>query len=289
MSWPCPLDDLPGTGPHRLARGQRKPPLPDGQRRPKGPAAGSVAPGRATSPAALPGGQGSGACRAAGPPARRAASWPSTPGLRAWVQKQLADGVSPEQIAGRLPLEFPDDESHADQSRGDLPGPRRARSRRAARELTRSCAPDGRCASPAGARRPPGADQGQGHDQRATEPRSRTGGARPLGGRPIKGRNGLSSVRHSGRADHPVRAAAAPARRRWCRGRPRRHHRHTNHCRGAAPHPDLGPGHRAGPPRRDHHRRRTCRSTSRRPALPGSEAPTRTPTASCASTWPKGS
>ena len=95
---------------NRLVRGQRKPPLPDGQRRPKGPAAGSVAPdGRRRRPH----------YRAAKAQARaeRQARRPKSSKLaehlrlRAWVQKQLADGVSPEQIAGRLPLEFPDDES----------------------------------------------------------------------------------------------------------------------------------------------------------------------------------
>jgi transposase, IS30 family len=95
---------------NRLARGQRKPPLPDGQRRPKGPAAGTVAPdGRRRRPhyrAAKA--QARAERQARRPKSRKLAEHPR---LRIWVQKQLADGVSPEQIAGRLPLEFPDDES----------------------------------------------------------------------------------------------------------------------------------------------------------------------------------
>ena len=58
-------------------------------------------------------------------------------------------------------------------------------------------------------------------------------------------------------------------------------------ARPAAPHPDLGPGHRDGQPRPDRRRHRPGRSTSATPTRPGSAAATRTPTGCCASTSPK--
>ena len=118
---------------------------------------------------------------------------------------------SPEQIASRLPADFPDDESmrvsHEAiyqalyiQGRGAL----RA-------SWSPACAPAGRC----GCRAPgPAAPRRHGHsrgdDQRAARRSWRPGRPRSLGGRPDHRPEQLRD-RHAGRADHPVHDAAAPA------------------------------------------------------------------------------
>jgi IS30 family transposase len=84
------------------------PPLPDGKRRPMGPAPGSQGPGRR--PRSL--------YRAGWAQARaeqrgrrpKTAKLVEHPPLRDWVQERLAEQWSPEQIARRLPEAFPDDE-----------------------------------------------------------------------------------------------------------------------------------------------------------------------------------
>ena len=58
-------------------------------------------------------------------------------------------------------------------------------------------------------------------------------------------------------------------------------------ARAAAPLADLGPGRGDGPARPAAHRHRPRRSTSATRTAPGSAAPTRTPTACCASTSPR--
>ena len=88
--------------------------------------------------------------------------------------------------------------------------------------------------------------------------------------------------------DHPVRDAAAPARRTHRRHRPGGDGRQDGRpARPAAPDPDLGPGHRDGQPRPDRRRHRAGRSTSATRTRPGNAAPTRTPTDCCASTSPR--
>src|SRR5215212_5183641 len=94
---------------NRLVGYPHQPPLPGGVKRRPGPSSGSQGPGRrprvryrsATA-------QSQAEARARRPKTSRLAVHPA---LRAWVQEQLADGCSPEQIAGRLRLAFPDDES----------------------------------------------------------------------------------------------------------------------------------------------------------------------------------
>jgi transposase, IS30 family len=89
---------------NRLPRGRRKPPLPDGRRRRPGPV-----PGQRSRPHY----RAAKAQQRAEEMSRRPKTTKLTenPRLLSWVQKWLKDGLSPEQIAGRLPLEFPDDES----------------------------------------------------------------------------------------------------------------------------------------------------------------------------------
>ncbi len=96
---------------NRLARGQRKPPLPEGQRRPPGPLPGSVGPGghrrRAHYRAAKAQARAERQARRPKP-----AKLAQHPVLRDWVADKLENlQWSPEQIARRLRLEFPDDES----------------------------------------------------------------------------------------------------------------------------------------------------------------------------------
>jgi IS30 family transposase len=96
---------------NELARGQRKPPLPDGQRRPPGPVPGSVRPdGQRRRPHY----RAAKAQDRAEQQARRPkpAKLVLHPALRNWVADKLEHlQWSPEQIARRLRLEFPDDES----------------------------------------------------------------------------------------------------------------------------------------------------------------------------------
>lgn len=95
---------------NRLLAHPHRPPLPDGARRRPGPVAGTQGPGRRP-PVRY---------RAAAAQAKaevrgrrpKPAKLVQRPALRAWVQEKLEDQQwSPEQIARRLPEEFPDDES----------------------------------------------------------------------------------------------------------------------------------------------------------------------------------
>ena len=146
---------------------------------------------------------------------------------------------SPEQIANRLPLDFPDDESmrisHEAiyqalyvQGRGAL-----------RRELT-ACLRTGRAL-----RVPRARTRGRGkefvtpgdHDQRAARRGRRPGRARPLGRRPHPRARQLRD-RHARRAHHPVHDAAAPA----AHGRARRAGRGSRTARrwpGTAPRPSA--------------------------------------------------
>jgi IS30 family transposase len=94
---------------NRLVGYPHQPPLPDGARRRPGAAPGSpAAHGRARLRYRAATAQSKAEARARRPKTGKLAS---NPRLRAWVQQRLEDGLSPEQIAGRLPLAFPDDES----------------------------------------------------------------------------------------------------------------------------------------------------------------------------------
>ena len=94
---------------NRLVGYPHKPPLPGGARRRPGAAPGSpAAQGRARLRYRAATAQSRAEERARRPKIGKLADHPR---LRAWVQEQLKDGLSPEQIAGRLPLAFPDDES----------------------------------------------------------------------------------------------------------------------------------------------------------------------------------
>ncbi|HEY1228738.1 MAG TPA: IS30 family transposase [Ramlibacter sp.] len=94
---------------NRLVGYPHKPPLPGGARRRPGAAPGSpAAHGRARLRYRAATAQSKAEERARRPKTSKLAEHPR---LRAWVQQQLKDGLSPEQIAGRLPLAFPDDES----------------------------------------------------------------------------------------------------------------------------------------------------------------------------------
>ena len=168
--------------------------------------------GRISGPASRPGGPS-------------AASWPARaggPGHQLAGRVVVPGSRSPR----RLRIEFPDDPmmqvSHETiyqalyvQGRGEL-----------RRELAR-CLRTGRAK-----RRPRGrvgrhrADQGHGDDQRTARRGRGPGRARPLGRRPDH-RQGLQvRGRHPGRAHHPLRDAAAPARR------PRRRTGRAGHAAG---------------------------------------------------------
>ena len=88
------------------------------------------------------------------------------------------------------------------------------------RELAR-CLRTGRAQRrPRQPRRDPGPHPGHGHDQRTARRGRRPGRARPLGRRPDHRQGRPLGGRDAGRAHHPLRDAAAPARRP--RGRPGR-------------------------------------------------------------------
>ena len=97
-------------GRNRLLAYPKKPPLPDGQQRRRGPVPGTQGPGRRprllyrAGPA-----QAKAEVRARRP---KIAKLVERPPLRNWVQDKLENEQwSPEQIAARLPEAFPDDES----------------------------------------------------------------------------------------------------------------------------------------------------------------------------------
>ena len=133
--------------------------------------------------------------------------------LRGWVQDQLENKWSPEQVSRRLAAEFADRpemrvspeticQSLYVQGRGAL---RRelAASLRTGRALRRP-APQGRRAARE--------DPGHGEHQRAAGRGGGPGGARALGGRPAGGRGREVGGRHAGGADDPVHDAGAAAR-----------------------------------------------------------------------------
>jgi transposase, IS30 family len=143
--------------------------------------------------------------------------------LRGIVEQQLHKRYSPEQIAGRLRRQYPDNpemwvsaetiyQSLYVQSRGALQ-----------RELTR-CLRTGR------ALRHPGRKPGQRkkphprHGQHQSAPRRsrRPGNARALGGRLADRSVQPDRDWHPGRTRHRIHHAAAPAQRLWPRASPRR-------------------------------------------------------------------
>jgi IS30 family transposase len=93
---------------NRLLARAHRPPGPDGQRRRTGPVPGTQGPGRRArvryraAPA-----QAKAEVRGRRPKPSKLAIHPA---LQTHVQEKLKQGWSPEQIAGRLPLDFPDDE-----------------------------------------------------------------------------------------------------------------------------------------------------------------------------------
>ena len=159
-------------------------------------------------PGPLPAGGGPPAGAGGGAAAQAAQA--GRPRLRAEVTARLEQLHSPQQIAGWLR-----------QPARCEPGMRVATRRSTRRCMCRaagSCAVSwpGACA-PAGPRAARGAgssarpDHRHGDDQRAARRGRGPGRARPLGRRPDH-RQGLHSPhRHPGRADHPLRPAAAPA------------------------------------------------------------------------------
>jgi transposase, IS30 family len=93
---------------NRLEGFPHKPPLPDGQRRRPGPVPGAQGPGRRPRlryRAAQA--QAKAEVRGRRPKPSKLTELPE---LQAYVQRELKDGWSPEQITGRLVVDFPDDE-----------------------------------------------------------------------------------------------------------------------------------------------------------------------------------
>ena len=218
--------------------------------------------------------------------------------------RRWAKSWSPEQIANRLRIDFPDDESmrisHEAiyqalyvQGRGALKRelvaclrtgralrvPARTHARRAARSSSRSEVMISERPAEADDRAVPGHWEGD----------------------LIIGLES-SAIGTLVERTHPVHDAAAPAahgrprrpaadeeragaHRPRRRGRPRRD-RGLDHdaARAAAPLADLGPGRRDGPARPAARSTPASRSTSATRRAPGSAAPTRTPTGCCAST-----
>ncbi len=209
--------------------------------------------------------------------------------LRELVACKLALDWSPQQIAGWLKVEYPDEPdmqvSHETiyltlliQARGALRRELIAHLRR-----LRSV------------RRPKGAlsnSRGQGQIVDAVSIRERPakgggpGDPRPLGGRPA-GRCGQHPPGNARRAS----LALCDARKSRRQGHPqRRGHHHREGQRAphrALPLADLGSRQRARPPQAVHRRDRRSRLLLRSPQPPGSAAPTRTPTGCFASICPK--
>ena len=215
----------------------------------------------------------------------------TSPALAALVSAKLALDWSPQQIAGWLKIEFPDDGqmqvSHESiyrslfvQSRGSL-----------RKELTTHLRTKRATRRPGWGAATRRARPAAGHPQHLPTPGrgSRPGGARPLGGRPgLRPRD--ESGGHPGREVDPVRDAGRAARgspRRAGRRRPGGEDHHP--ARGVDPDADLGPRPRDGSTRPVHRKPPASRSTSATRRVPGSAAATRTPTASCANTYPDAS
>ncbi len=196
----------------------------------------------------------------------------ASPRLAGQVTRWLKKWWSPEEIARRLRLEFPDDPmmwvSHETiyktlfvQGRGEL-----------RRELTR-CLRSGRAQRrPQGRIGDAGTNPGHGHDLRAPCRGRGPGRARPLGGRPHHRQERQVGRRHPGRALHPLRACSCTSptgadAERWTRPCERRSRTLPD---GAVPDHHLGPGQGDAPPRRLHASTPASRSTSVTPTAPGS-------------------
>ena len=208
------------------------------------------------------------------------------PRLRAVVEAKLELRWSPQQIAGWLSLEFPDDAemrvSHETiylslfvQSRGALRKEltRYLRMKRSVRPTWRQAARNGQSHIPAMVQHPRTARRGR-----------RPGRARPLGRRPDL-RPRPRRRRHARRTPQPLRDARRPARDPPRRRRRRRARRQDHRAaRTAPPLAHLGPRPRDGTATRSSPSPAACPSTSAIRAARGSAAPTRTPTGSCANT-----
>jgi IS30 family transposase len=93
---------------NRLLAYPRKPPLPDGRQRRRGPRPGTQGPGRRPRRLYRAGpAQAKAEVRARRP---KTAKLVEHPPLRTWVQDRLGEEWSPEQITRRLPEAFPDDD-----------------------------------------------------------------------------------------------------------------------------------------------------------------------------------
>ena len=222
--------------------------------------------------------------------APRAAKLATNLPLRAEVQARLRRRDSPEQIAGRLKIDFPDEpemwvspetiyQSLYVQARGGLK-----------RELTAYLRTGRSMRKP---RRREAERRGRIPemvlDQRAPARGRGPGRARALGGRPDHGIDRVElRGRHPGRTHHRVRDAAAPARRpRRARGPGGTGRQDGDPARAAAAVPDLGPGQRDGQPRPDRRGHRPGDLLLRPPLTLAARLATRTPTACCASTCPR--
>ncbi len=225
--------------------------------------------------------------RAGTPPATLQGSHAS-PRLCDRVRDDLRHGLSPEQIQGRLRVDFLNDPEmrispetiyrtlyiqaprHSQEGPRPLPA-RRARAIRTPQTRTtpqRETIPNAIPISqrPAGSRRP-------------RDPR-------PLGRRPAD-RQHRHPDRHPRRAHHPLRPADPPRPAHRHHRHPRPHHRDQTPPTTTPPLPHLGPRRRDRQARRDQHRHRHPDLLLRPPKAPGNAVATKTPTASYASTSPK--
>ena len=219
--------------------------------------------------------------------------------------RRWARAWSPQQIAARLRLDYPDDETHAHQPRGDLPGALRSRPGCAAARADRMPADRPGIAGAAGAHagrgksfvtpevmiseRPAEADDRAvpGHWEGDLILGLGSSAIGTLVERTTRFTMLLHLPRDAGPRGGPARRTGPPSLDTAPR-RCARHHAHDHHLAGAAPTvADLGPGSGDGGARAAADRHRPA-STSATPTAHGSAARTRTPTGCCASTSPKG-